>query len=215
MKRSLAIAAIASFALAAAADHHEGKPAGLAKGMGLYDAAELPWKDAPPSLPKGAMAAVLEGDPAKAGPFTMRFRFPSGYQIAPHFHSQIEHVTVLAGTLHFGMGETVPFEQLHPGAFINVNRTNGTGHAVVFLAFIDAAGREYEAWNQDVIGFTYFSAQGGADVGAGGLDFRYAVFSRHGSPPMPYRRDLNIIYSTNQRLLNTGEMWAPGRWSTP
>jgi quercetin dioxygenase-like cupin family protein len=105
MKRSLPIALVASFALAAAADHQEGKPADLAKEMGIYDAAELPWKEAPPSLPKGAMAAVLEGDPAVEGLFTMRFRFPSGYQIAPHFHSQIEHVTVLAGTLHFGMGE--------------------------------------------------------------------------------------------------------------
>ena len=105
MKRSFAIAVVASFALAAAADHHEGKPAGLAKDMGIYDGAELPWKEGPPSLRKGASMAVVEGDPAVEGPFTMRLRFPAGYEIAPHFHSQIEHVTVLAGTLHFGMGE--------------------------------------------------------------------------------------------------------------
>lgn len=116
---------------------------------------------------------------------------------------------------HFRMGENVPFEQLRPGAFINLNRTNRTGHAVVFLAFIDALGREHETWTPDVVGFKYFSAQGGGAVGAGGLDFRYAVFSRHGAPTMPYLRDLNVIYSTDQRYLNTGEMWSPDRWGTP
>ena len=116
---------------------------------------------------------------------------------------------------HFGMGENVPFEQLRPGAFINLNRTTRTGHAVVLMAFIDELGREYERWNPDVIGFKYFSAQGGADIGAGGLDFRYAVFSRHGAPTMPYKRDLNVIYSTRQRMLNTGEMWTPSRWQAP
>ncbi|MEZ0227331.1 MAG: hypothetical protein ACAI25_01805 [Planctomycetota bacterium] len=116
---------------------------------------------------------------------------------------------------HFKMGENVPFEQLHPGAFLNLNRTNRTGHAVVFLAFIDAKGHEFENWNPQVIGFKYFSAQGGSAVGDGGLDFRYAIFSNHGSPTMPYRRDVNVIYSTDQRILNTGEMWSPGRWGKP
>lgn len=115
---------------------------------------------------------------------------------------------------NFQMGETVPFEQLRPGGFINLNRTNRTGHAVVFLAFVDAQGREHDAWNPGVIGFKYFSAQGGEAVGAGGLDFRYAIFSRHPTVPMPYKRDLGVLYSQSQRLLNTGEMWSPGRWGT-
>lgn len=115
---------------------------------------------------------------------------------------------------NFKMGENVPFEQLRPGGFINLNRTNRTGHAVVFLAFIDAQGNEHEAWNPAVVGFKYFSAQGGAAVGAGGLDFRYAIFSRHAATPMPYKRDLGVIYSADQRLLNTGEAWSPTRWGT-
>jgi hypothetical protein len=49
--------------------------------------------------------AVLEGDPAKEGMFTMRLKMPDGFVVAPHYHSQIEHVTVISGTLHFGMGE--------------------------------------------------------------------------------------------------------------
>lgn len=134
-------------------------------------------------------------------------------------HLWVNHRLNSSGTAdalrNFGMGERVPFEKLKPGAFINLNRTTRTGHAVVFLAFIDALGREYATWNSHVIGFKYFSAQGGSAVGAGGLDFRYAVFNRHGSPAMPYKRDLRVIYSTNQRYLNTGEMWSPPQWRTP
>ncbi len=113
---------------------------------------------------------------------------------------------------HFGMGMTVPFEQLRPGSFINLNRTNGTGHAVVFLSFIDIEGGESDSWHPDVVGFTYFSSQGGYDPGAGGLDYRYAVFDEFGEPAMPYKRDLHVIYSTDQRYLNTGMMFNPSLW---
>jgi hypothetical protein len=117
--------------------------------------------------------------------------------------------------VHFGMGETVVFEHLTPGAFINLNRTTGTGHAVVFLGFIDIQGNVLPTHSSAVVGFKYFSSQGGYDEGAGGLDYRYAVFSEHGSPTMPYRRDVNVIYSTNQHYLNTGMMYAPALWMMP
>lgn len=73
--------------------------------MGYYKAADIAWKEAPASLPTGAKAAVIEGDPTKAGLFTMRLMFPAGYSIAPHYHGQIEHVTVISGKLFLGMGE--------------------------------------------------------------------------------------------------------------
>ena len=108
---------------------------------------------------------------------------------------------------HFGMGENVPFEELGPGSFLNLNRTGGTGHAVVFLAFLDEQGREYAEWNPEVIGFKYFSSQ------TGGLDFRCAIFDEHDSPPMPgCARDLHVIYSTDQHWLNTGLAWSPAHW---
>jgi ChrR Cupin-like domain len=97
MRRSLAIAL--SLWVAAAAE------AAAAADMGLFPASEIKWSEGPPSLQKGAQMMVLEGDPAKEGMFTMRLRFPDGFDVKPHFHSQIEHVTVISGTLHFGMGE--------------------------------------------------------------------------------------------------------------
>ena len=48
---------------------------------------------------------MLEGDPAKEGPFTMRLRLPDGYQIPPHTHPKTERLTVLSGTFRLGMGE--------------------------------------------------------------------------------------------------------------
>ncbi len=116
---------------------------------------------------------------------------------------------------HFGMGENVPFQHLLPGAVINLNRTTGTGHAVIFISYIDIKGNRLTSWSEDVVGFLYFSAQGGYNAGAGGMDYRYAVFQQHGSPPMPYKRDVNVMESTNQKYLNTGMMYPPALWELP
>lgn len=74
-------------------------------GMGLFLPAAIQWKPGPPSLRPGAKMALLEGDPTTDGMFTMRLWFPNGYVVSPHWHSQIEHVTVISGILNFGMGE--------------------------------------------------------------------------------------------------------------
>src|SRR5678816_378056 len=74
--------------------------------MTLYPSSEIQWKDGPASLPKGAKMAILEGDPTQPGVFTMRIKFPAGFRVSPHYHSQIEHATVISGTLHLGMGST-------------------------------------------------------------------------------------------------------------
>jgi hypothetical protein len=56
---------------------------------------KVSWGQGPASLPAGAKAAVLEGDPKQAGPFTMRLSFPDGYRIPAHSHPAIERVTVI------------------------------------------------------------------------------------------------------------------------
>jgi quercetin dioxygenase-like cupin family protein len=71
----------------------------------IHSPASLKWVDGPPSLPPGAKVAILEGDPAKPGPFVMRARLPDGYKIPPHTHPQTERVTVLSGSLRLGMGD--------------------------------------------------------------------------------------------------------------
>ena len=71
----------------------------------IHQPAQINWQQGPASLPSGAKLAVLEGDPTKDGPFTMRLLLPDGYKIPPHMHPKVEHVTVISGTFNLGMGE--------------------------------------------------------------------------------------------------------------
>ena len=74
-----------------------------AKGHGMK------WMDAAKAgLPAGAKMAVVSGDPAKAGPFVIRAKFPANYTVPPHSHPGDEVVRVTsAGTLTYGMGDKV------------------------------------------------------------------------------------------------------------
>ena len=66
---------------------------------------ELRWST-PAFLPKGLQTAVVMGDPAKAGEIVVvRAKFPPNFQLAPHTHPYAETVTVLSGSVGFGMGE--------------------------------------------------------------------------------------------------------------
>jgi len=114
---------------------------------------------------------------------------------------------------NFGMGEIKTFDSLMPGAFVNINRTNGTGHAVLFIGYIDKKGMLQESFDSNTIGFRYFSSQGTKD--SGGLDYRNAIFSQYGCPEMDFKRDCNVIYSKDQRYLNTGMMFNPKHWKLP
>jgi quercetin dioxygenase-like cupin family protein len=98
----LALLCLAVLPLAGYAEPHPR----LMKGADLFLAADLKWQEPPPSLPRGAKIAVLEGDLGKEGPFVVRIKFPDGYRVLPHTHPKRERVTVLSGTLYFGMGGT-------------------------------------------------------------------------------------------------------------
>lgn len=100
----LVLAAVAGFAvlyLGIAVAHDE---KGAMKAA-VHAPGNVQWKDGPPSLPVGAKVAVLEGDPAKPGPFVFRVKVPDGYRIPPHTHPRPERVTVISGTFNLGMGE--------------------------------------------------------------------------------------------------------------
>lgn len=71
----------------------------MAQPTVLLDASGLVWRPAPPPLPRGASVAVLQGDPGRSGPFTVRLRAPAGYRLPPHFHLRGQTVTVLRGSV--------------------------------------------------------------------------------------------------------------------
>jgi len=81
---------------------------------------QIKWTAGPPSLPAGARAAVLYGDPSKEGLFVLRLQLPKGYRIPPHTHPRPEIVTVISGAFHIGMGPTAnpkAATRLPPGGF--------------------------------------------------------------------------------------------------
>src|SRR5215471_8895027 len=106
MGKVLSLSVLAALALMCGlgrGEPHEKKDE--AKGLSVYTPKEIKWADAPPVLPPGARAVVLEGDPGKEGPFVLRVWMPDGYRILPHTHPKPERVTVISGTFHVGMGE--------------------------------------------------------------------------------------------------------------
>src|ERR1700722_7627095 len=74
---------------------------------------DVKWSAAPSVLPKGAMMAVLAGDPGGSGLVVLRLKMPAGYKIPAHWHPTDEHVTVLAGTFFIGMGDKLDPAQSH------------------------------------------------------------------------------------------------------
>ena len=96
MKNAIAVAALALFPFVAVAQHS-------GHGHAFTTAKDLKWNDTP-SLP-GAKLAVIEGPLNEAKPFTMRIKFPANYKIPPHYHTAIEHVTVIRGEFFMGVGE--------------------------------------------------------------------------------------------------------------
>jgi quercetin dioxygenase-like cupin family protein len=66
---------------------------------------KLTWMNGPDSLPSGSRIAVVSGDPAKKGPFTIELMFPANYTVPPHHHPTTEKVTVLSGRMSLGMGD--------------------------------------------------------------------------------------------------------------
>lgn len=69
--------------------------------------ADVKWGPVTPRLPAGAEMAVMSGDPSKSGSVSVRLKFPANYKIPPHFHPTDEHVTVISGSLMFGLGDNI------------------------------------------------------------------------------------------------------------
>lgn len=90
-------------------------------GHTIVGVSDIKWSAAPPSIPAGAQAAVLYGDPGKEGLFVLRLKLPKGYRLAPHNHPKPEIVTVISGTFRLGMGETADRSKAQPlgaGSFL-------------------------------------------------------------------------------------------------
>ena len=74
-------------------------------------------------LMSGAQIAVLNGDPTKPGPYTIRLKLPANTTLGPHFHGDTENVTVISGSLWVGLGDSVDqskLMQLPAGSYASI-----------------------------------------------------------------------------------------------
>jgi quercetin dioxygenase-like cupin family protein len=112
----------------------------------------LTWKDNP-ALPKGGQVAILVGNPTKAGGIVVqRTRLPANYKIPPHTHPYAETVTVISGSVGFGMGEkfdTTKGEVVKPGALQAMPMRHahflwtGSEEAIIQVQFVGPAAIDY------------------------------------------------------------------------
>ena len=53
---------------------------------------------------KGLTVAILSGNPASGGPWTVRIKLPAGTKFPVHYHADTEVVTVMSGTFMAALG---------------------------------------------------------------------------------------------------------------
>ncbi|MHB2026938.1 MAG: cupin domain-containing protein [Elusimicrobiota bacterium] len=79
----------------------------------VHSASKSPWLMSN-TLPLGAQYQLIYEDPATHG-VELLVRFPSGYKIPPHSHSQTEVIFMVSGKMALGIGRNVSI--LHPGYY--------------------------------------------------------------------------------------------------
>lgn len=72
--------------------------------------ASSPWiggvKFTPLGQGTGAFSATIDGSMSQAAPYTIRVHITKGGRIAPHTHPDTRFITVVAGELCYGFGDT-------------------------------------------------------------------------------------------------------------
>lgn len=106
MKRNLCLILALFGALLWVGQHHSRTVLAASAEKHAFTPDTVQYGPLPPFIPSGAQLAVLEGNPlAATGDYTIRLKMPDGYRIPPHWHPKRENVTVISGTLMFGMGD--------------------------------------------------------------------------------------------------------------
>jgi hypothetical protein len=75
---------------------------------------DVDWKQFA-AFPPEVGLAVLVGDPARVGPYTIRVRVPHGVKLMPHRHPEDRIYTVISGIFYIGRGDH--FEPRRMAAF--------------------------------------------------------------------------------------------------
>ncbi|MFZ0736433.1 MAG: cupin domain-containing protein [Candidatus Acidiferrales bacterium] len=80
----------------------------------------IDWKPFAP-FPPSARLAVVVGEPAEPGPYTVRVKVPDGVKLMPHTHHEDRVYTVISGIFYIGLGDQFNADKLEahpPGSVI-------------------------------------------------------------------------------------------------
>jgi hypothetical protein len=69
----------------------------------MLEPSDIEWSPSP-DFPKGTQVAILEGDPTRSGPFTLRLKLSRRYKTPAYWSPSIERVTVMSGKVGIGLG---------------------------------------------------------------------------------------------------------------
>ncbi|WP_058910029.1 hypothetical protein [Entomohabitans teleogrylli] len=110
----------------------------------------------------------------------------------------------------FGMGQYVTFKNAKGGDFVYFNRSNGSGHAVILISYLNREGKP-SSDAESAIGFRYFSAQ---KNGTNGMGYRDAFFGSCPKVETTYVKDCGLIKSDKRALFAISRLNDPNEWFT-
>ena len=119
----MGITIAASIAACGRRDEPAAPSATTSGAQSLVRAKNIKWGAAPPGLPAGSRAVLLQGNPAGTGPYVIRLQFPAKYKIPFHSYAKAQDVTVLSGTLFAANTQTFDKKKafsIRPGDFYHL-----------------------------------------------------------------------------------------------
>lgn len=81
---------------------------------------DIDWKPFP-AFPPEVRLGIVVGNPAEAGPYTIRVKIPHGVKMMPHRHPEDRVYTVISGIFYIGLGDQFDAEKLQafpPGSVV-------------------------------------------------------------------------------------------------
>ncbi|TMJ93258.1 MAG: cupin domain-containing protein [Alphaproteobacteria bacterium] len=110
------------------------------------------------AFPVSARLALVVGEPAREGPYTVRVKLRHGTKMMPHSHPEDRIYTVISGIFYIGLGDNFDVDQLQaypPGSIIILPGNTShfhwakSGEYITQVTAIGPLGLEYIDANND------------------------------------------------------------------
>ncbi len=118
---------------------------------------EIDWKPFA-AFPASVRLAIVVGQPAQDGPYTIRVKVPRGVKLMPHKHPEDRVYTVISGIFYIGLGDNFDAEKLqaYPSGSVIILPGNTShfhwaksGEYITQVTAIGPLGLEYLNSNDD------------------------------------------------------------------